>query len=188
MTFRHKKYCAFIFLIGLCAAALDLKPHLEWQPLDEVQTPSKDSVETKETPVDINGIRYREIEVSGEKFYLKFLNKEASLQDDTDCLRQGADVNPFLEPLRVYGEHRIVKRTRAFIEGLRVKCQKVSSFSAEIKDVNVGIAVKNDDNTKDKVYVNPMAQQIGISHEDLDQHRGKSLGLTPGGASGSMEW
>ena len=172
-----------VIFISLNSWGYDLHPHFE-SPTEKDNLVIEKTVATKESVVEINGSKFREIQYKSEKFYFHFKENEPTLQDDSYCLKQGADSGDMkLEPYRVVGEVEIGKRTEVFIEGIRVKCQKV----ANLNDVALGISYKNKDGTTTRVEVNPLSQDLGLSEEKEDG-TGKKVLINPTGAGAGLNW
>src|ERR1017187_7703298 len=165
-------FLPLLFFAPANTQAHDLSPHFNG-PIEEINTTSNKTVVTKESIVSFNGSKYREIEYKGEKFYLRFRNKEATLQDEAYCLKQGQN-DPLEGPYLVLGGAEIAKRTELFIEGIRVKCQSVDL------DFMAGISHRGEDGTKTSLQINPFTQALGLSLGGSGASE-KNVTITPSG-------
>ena len=111
------------------------------------------SVDTKERWVEIDGVRYREVEYKGEHYYMNFKNPGSA---DISCHLK----SPSAAARRMELGIQITKRTRAFVQLLKETCETRNGREIVTLQLDPRIGFTLPDDTKSliknkKVYLSP---------------------------------
>lgn len=147
----------FIYGFGVASAAESgkeiLLPHFQ-NPL--LQT--NKNIETTESIIDHNGIKFRKVEYRGKSYYLQILeNKESAANLQMYC--EGD--KPLIVPRQVLIAKRVTKRSHLFIEGLQAACVDMQNGKKMLTlNPSISVGFMLDDQPKDifknkKVYLMP---------------------------------
>lgn len=169
---------SFLILFSISAQAYDLNPKMEWKPA-EPDPHLIENVQTKEAVVDINGARYRQIEYKGERFYVRFLARDPNNDDPVFCMNTVDKSRA--KPYQIKGEVQLTKRSTAFVEGLKTRCQKIEDPA----DIKIGIAIDNNRNKQTNVTVNPVNQNVGVSVKNKKSDDESEVHVSPNGQVGA---
>lgn len=135
----------------------------------ERQLEAQQGVETKERWTSIGGVRYREVEYQGEKYYIQFKSRDGKESDraDLSCGRVGSGDNP----QHVETGFQVTKRMRAFVQFLKETCvTRNGRDHMEVQlDPRIGFTLPDDPKAiikNKKVYVTPAkVPGVGFSGE-----------------------
>ncbi len=121
LHFILQKFMVLIFMTSVCwAEKSDFEVELEHYSKKE----------TKESYVNIDGSIYRKIEFEGSYYYLRLMRPENPvLSSDLHCT--GQSPIPAERPFQLEAGIKVTKRTKLFIEGLKVSC--IGKLSPEIR-------------------------------------------------------
>ena len=167
-------FVLFLAEQSVAQKTLDLRPIETNEPSKSAfeQALEKDSgLNTKESIVDISGVKYRKIEYNTKTYYLKLLQPEQSNQDlQIICEKEGDLTNKV--PHLVQGGTRMTKRTSLFIKALQQSCVDAGSTRRQRVAVDpalrVGFQIDDSPNSKLKaksIYVTPLTPGVGFSGE-----------------------
>ena len=130
-----------------------------------LQNAATTTVDTKESIIEHNGIKYRKVESSMGVFYFRFLGRTedvSELQCETD-FNKTAPGFAQMSPTLVSGSVQVYHRARAFIRAFRETCethngQQKMDVDWSLRDLEVGVALPDskDSVIKDKqIYTVP---------------------------------
>ena len=178
---------AFVTLLFIPSAyPLDLKliPPLPNSTSKPVTAPEEKTVQTQETLVDIDGVKYREIRYQARKYYLKIGERELSFGEAFDCLTPRDENDKSLHPKYLYGELSPSRRSQEFVSRLVSNCENPpDSPQGPTAALSAPATMPVND---PRVVTRPGGKDLGISF-DSEEHRGKSTTTTPGGVGGGMD-
>lgn len=140
-------------LCGICHANDIILPHYQ-NPLLKTNK----NVETTESIVEHNGIKFRKVEYKGKSFYLQLMENTESAANLQMYCESG---KPMINPKQVLVAKRITKRSHIFIEGLQTACVDLQNGKRMVAlDPSISIGFMLDDEPKDvfknkKIYLLP---------------------------------
>lgn len=112
--------------------------------------------QTHERWLEIGGSRYREVEYHGDKFYIKFTERQGDT-GELDCGLQSDNLNPHLVEQGVQVYHR----SKLFISFLQETCEKTADGNSRRRyrlDPRLGFTIPDDPKSKitnKKVFLAP---------------------------------
>jgi hypothetical protein len=144
----------FSFPFASSEVFADGPPSLFEQSLQNAATTT---IDTKESIVEHNGIKYRKVESSMGIYYFRFLGRD----EDVSELQCETDFNRTAPPLAM-ASVEVYHRARVFIRTLKETCESHNGqkkMDVNWRDLEVGVALPDSKNSviKDKeIYVNPL--------------------------------
>lgn len=127
---------------------------------------SNQEVNTKESTVEVEGLKYRKVEYKNKTYYLRFLERTGEI-NGVQC----NEFRDFRSPPLVEVSVKMTKRTRLFVEGLQETCSKKEGLYVGHLDFSPKIGLSFGDDQKDKIknkkiFINPLNfTQMGLSGE-----------------------
>lgn len=115
---------------------------------------------TKESIVEISGVKFRKVEYKSKVYHLQLLEPERPNQDlQMKCDTAGEASLP--QPALTHVEAKITRRTALFVEGLKVACQEMTSGRQKVginDAIRIGFIFKDDPKDlikKKQIYITP---------------------------------
>jgi hypothetical protein len=183
---RFREHTAFVFLSLLLGIASEVHAEeaintpnrdqrVELAPTKELSAFEKslqmnESLSTRETIVQNGGRKFRRIEINSEIFYLHLQSDLATASELT--LLRGENPQEFgsHSPALIMTAVRVTKRTRFFIEGLRLMCLGAQNQSrlGIAPEIAIGFMLDDDPNPNSslksrRISINPLSPALNFN-------------------------
>lgn len=167
MPIRVRKYSRgpimWLIIALLSLPTLGESKKSEPKKIDKVNTNTQ-MIDTKESLVDIQGKKFRKIEIRKEAFFVETLDSTQTNSELRVLCQQG---DHEVLPAQVQAGIQTVRRTSLVIEGMRQACKEASNGRREIS-------------------IDP-AVLVGLQF-NLDQVQNKRILVTPIGVTFKADW